>query len=136
MIPYFEYTRFVNLKDVANFYLGSLICYDDGISKWQGRILSYNPNSTLLLCANDEDSDYVLEKELNSLSKNESIKVYLKSVLNMPSHELKYYKGLCKKIIISEVKYKLVDTPLSILFLIQNGYDAFELIDNNFAIES
>lgn len=123
----------VKLKDVAHFYIGRDVQYSDKNGNWRGKLLTYDPNTCELLACNSSKQDYVLEINLSKMPKGSSIKLMLKSVANINVTDGNKYYSLCKKKVIGNEKITS-DTYKSFLFLIKNGYDAFDLIENNQAI--
>ena len=75
--------------------------------------------------------------EINDFRKDGDFQLILIHPCDMPKHQLKKYKSLCKNIWDSSNKSVLhiADTPESLDYLFNNSIDVFDLIERGFAID-
>ena len=116
----------------ARYYLGQRFWFltQSGYEDWD-----------VIVSVSDNGNDvYGLNNDLffwDNKDKIVAFKLILKHVCDMPKMELKEYKALCQRIF--DVKgniMRIVDTPLSIEFLLSNGYDTFDLIESGEAFDA
>lgn len=122
----------IELKDVIHFYLNNNVLFkltENGID-FRGKLVGVNKNEIII-----ENEDGIIITE--NIGSSNQCKLLLRKLNKMNEIEAKDYglwdydkkevKNLTNKIIQS--------TSLGFLDLCKNGFDLFNLIDNNLAIE-
>lgn len=137
----------VKAKEILHYYVGCMFKYTyqngDIIYAYMSTI-----NDTGFICGQVEwieengsfrkpNGDQESWFEINDIYKEGEIKLILNDIA-LPKEMMTEYKSLCFKVkdLIDDKKIvRYADTPLSIKYLLDNYVDAFELIDNNEAVD-
>lgn len=114
----------------ARYYLGQRfwVMYWDGSEAYDViQSVSENGNDVFGF---DNDLYFWQEKQIKDF------KLILKRPYDMSETDKRKYKKLCKRVIMNGRKNAyLVDTPESLVFLFEHGFDAFDLIRKKLALD-
>lgn len=121
----------VTLRDVIHYYsMGTRFLYKDANETLSGRLEGLNAG--FFTCGDD---DVGVWYELEIFSEGD-FKLILRHMSDMTKEEKEMHRSLCNNVRdIAGKTMRIVDTPASLHYLIRNGFDAFDLIENGYAID-
>lgn len=120
----------IKLSEVIHLYIGQEFQYQDenGVT-YKEKIHFIGASKEIW----SDTDNYDVIIEFDEIDTDIKLRLYSKEDMTF-KHKLKYH-DLCKKIYDSNgVDVANVDTPRSLLYAANKGYDMFDLIENKFAV--
>jgi hypothetical protein len=113
----------------ARYYLGQYfwVKFSDGDEAYD----------VLMSVSDNGNACYGFDLDIHDFDKDiKDFKLVLKHPSDMLKGENRAYRKLCKKLKSDYETFAWwVDTPLSLVYMIEKGYDAFDLIDKGLALD-
>lgn len=121
----------IYISDILHYYFGARyrFTFSNG-EVVEDKLSVISNHRTLFYCGDDPNMDWWID----DYKKDGTLKLFLIHPLDMTEEQKAEYHSLCHTFKNYDGKIGRVDTPLSLHFLFKNSIDAFDLIDNGFAI--